>query len=46
MLMYQVLLHPRENVRGDGYESIKSVQTYKQLRDLLMLWVDFELSKV
>ena len=46
MLMYPVLLQPRERERGDAYESVKSMPTCKQLRDLLMLQVDFELSKV
>ena len=46
MLMYPVLLQPRERERGDGYESVKSMPTWKQLRDLLMLQVDFELSEV
>ena len=32
----------RESEQGDGYESIKSVPTCKQLRDLLMPQVDFE----
>ena len=36
----------RERERGDGYESVKSMPTWKQLRDLLMLQVDFEFSKV
>ena len=46
MLMYPVLLQPRERELGDGYENVKSMPTWKQLRDILKLQVDFELSKV